>query len=305
MEENQVSKSALITAFSRGYHAKYDSPKVFNDFIVYDLFTEKERASMIKTVLQIGKVLDPAYAATFTDEDSALAWSMQQGSIVSLTVSRSRFTEDTLLEAIKKGVQQYVILGAGMDTFAFRHSELQERLQVFEVDHPVTQEYKCQRITELGWKTPSNLNFIPVDFTKENLKTALSHSSYDPKALTFFSLLGVTYYLHREALFTTLRTIAKISPSGSSIVFDYFSTEKFAPDKESESNKQVIQGAQKSGEPLKSIFDPSTLADDIAILGLSLHENLSPTEIKENYFLGRLDNYNATEHAYFALALVE
>jgi methyltransferase (TIGR00027 family) len=83
----------------------------------------------------------------------------------STIVSRARYTEDTLVEAIRHGVKQYVILGAGMDAFAFRRSDLMEQLRVFEVDHPTTQEYKLRRFAELGWKYTENLHFIPIDFT--------------------------------------------------------------------------------------------------------------------------------------------
>ncbi len=100
---------------------------------------------------------------------------------LSSVLCRARYSEDNLKEAVKQGMQQYVILGAGMDTFAFRHPELLEQLQVFEVDHPATQAFKRQRIAELGWEKPSNLHFVTVDFTQENLATALKRSSYDSK----------------------------------------------------------------------------------------------------------------------------
>ena len=302
MENNQVSKSALITAFCRGYHARNDNPKIFNDFLSYDLFTEDERITLINTILQIGKTIDPITAATFKDNESALMWSMQQGSIVALTTSRLAYAENNLLETIKHGAKQYVILGAGMDTFAFRHLELQENLQVYELDHPATQTYKSNRINDLGWKTPSNLNYVPVDFTKDNLESAFSNSSFDSKKLTFFSLLGVSYYLTSEGLFDILRTITNISPKGSSIIFDYFETGLFAPNK---NNQDVIKGSQKAGEPLKSGFNPSMLAEDIRSLGLRLHEDIGPTEIENRYFSGRLDNYHAAKNTHYAWVFVE
>ena len=108
-------------------------------------------------------------------------------------LSRARYTEDTLEKAIRQGVKQYIILGAGMDTFAFRRPDLMERLEVFEIDHPATQEFKLHRLAELGWKHPAKLHFIPIDFTKESLVTALTRSSsYDPKVKSLFSWLGVT-----------------------------------------------------------------------------------------------------------------
>lgn len=264
MEENQVSQSSLITAYCRGYHAKYDTPKIFDDFLAYHWFTEEEHKLRVQNIVQAVKGLEPVCAASFPDQATAVAWFMQNISTLSITVSRSRYTEDNLEEAIKQGVQQYVILGAGMDTFAFRRSDIVEQLHVFEVDHPATQNYKRQRIDNLGWEKPLNLHFVPVDFTKEDLETALQRSSYNSKALTFFSWLGVTYYLPRDVVLTTLRTIADIAPTGSSIVFDYFDTD-IEPGKPSKRMQLGQQVAQKIGEPLKSAFNPSTLAKTLQV----------------------------------------
>ena len=90
-----------------------------------------------------------------------------------VTLSRSRYTEDCLLATISQGVQQYVILGAGMDTFAFRHPELMQKLHVFEVDQPATQAFKCARLEKLGWKLPPQLHFVEIDFSTEQIQTAL------------------------------------------------------------------------------------------------------------------------------------
>ena len=138
-------------------------------------------------------------------------------------ISRARYTEETLEKAVRQGVKQYVILGAGMDTFAFRRPEMLEELEVFEVDHPATQEFKLNRLTELGWKHPAKLHFIPIDFTKESLVTALTRSSsYDPNVKSFFSWLGVTPYLTQEEVFATLRSIAEVAPAGSTSSFRLF-----------------------------------------------------------------------------------
>ena len=109
-----------------------------------------------------------------------------------------------------------MILGAGMDTFAFRQPEMMEHLEVFEVDHPATQKFKLHRLAELGWKHPAKLHFIPIDFTKESLIKALTNSSsYDPKVKTFFKWLGVVIYLTRDEVFTTFRSIREIAPANS------------------------------------------------------------------------------------------
>jgi methyltransferase (TIGR00027 family) len=113
-------------------------------------------------------MIDPERAASFPDQASALAYTVQTYFPTSLFLSRARYTEETLEKAIEKGVKQYVILGAGMAAFAFRRPELLKHIEVFEIDHPATQAFKRQRLAELGWNPSEQLHFVPVDFTKEN-----------------------------------------------------------------------------------------------------------------------------------------
>ena len=126
-----------------------------------------------------------------------------------------------LKAAVLTGTKQYVILGAGMDTFAFREGEFLAKHQVFEVDHPLTQKDKIERITRAGWSVPDNLTFVPVDFTKDNLAERLTASGFDPSAKSFFSWLGVTYYLSTEAIDTMLAALSELCEDGSTLVFDY------------------------------------------------------------------------------------
>ena len=225
---------------------------------------------------------------------------------ISNVISRTRYTEDALKKAFRQGVRQCVILGAGMDTFAFRQPEIMEHLEVFEVDHLATQKFKLHRIAELGWKHPAKLHFISIDFTKESLKTALtSSSSYDQKVKTFFNWLGVTPYLTRDEIFTILHSITEIAPTDSVIVFDYLDTDAFIPEKSSPRMKKTLEYLRNIGEPMITGLNPSTLGDDLASLGFSLKENLSQEDIEERYFKGRSDEYLAHEHGHFACAVVK
>jgi methyltransferase (TIGR00027 family) len=305
MEENQASTMALMAAYIRGYHAEHDAPKVFDDFLANRLLTEEERASFDRQMIETVRRFNPASAEAFPDQAAILAWVMQGMGAPPIILSRGRYTEDSLEEAIRQGVKQYVILGAGLDTFAFRYPELLEQLQVFEVDHPATQAFKRRRLAELGWDIPAQLHFIPLDFTKESLAEALMRSSYDPQALTLFSWLGVTYYLPREAGLATLRAIAGIAPAGSKVIFDYYDTDAYIPQKASPRVQVGLKVVQQLGEPMKAGFDPLTLAADLAPLCLRLHEDLSPWDIQFRYFMGRTDHYHALEHAHIACAVVE
>jgi methyltransferase (TIGR00027 family) len=296
--------TALLTAYARVYHSTHDSPVIFDDSLADQLFSAEEHLFFDKGLADSLKFLDPERAALCPDQATALAQYMHiQGAPIA--VSRARYTEDALAVAVDQGIQQYVILGAGMDLFAFRKPELVKRLQVFEIDHPATQAMKRERIGKLGWQIPSQLHFVPVDFTKENLAAALKHSAYDSKKPSFFSWLGVTYYLTREVVFATLRAIAEIAPTGSAIIFDYMDADAFIPEKASKRMQKMQQIVQTAGEPMKAGFEPSTLGAELAPLGLRLHEGLGPSDIESRFFQGRTDGMHAFEHVHFAWVVVE
>jgi len=281
----------MMVAYMRAYHAIHTMDKIFDDFLAYDLIPQDKRELIEQYLTELSltydkELNDSENTASLSDRISTLEFSMQ---VISNVISRARYTEDGLEEAVEQGVKQYVILGAGMDTFAFRCPEMLEELEVFEVDHPATQKFKLHRLAELGWKHPAKLHFIPIDFTKKSLITVLtSSSSYDPKVKTFFNWLGVTYFLTRDEVFTTFRSIREIAPANSTIVFDYLDTDAFIPEKSSPEMQKSLEYLRKIGEPMITGFNPSTLGDELACLGFSLKENLSPVNIEERYFKGQL-----------------
>lgn len=306
MKEKKASFTAQAMAYMRAYHAMHDDPKIFDDALARYLFKD-ERSFFENAWSQVPGLYDPERAASLPDRAAAIAWTLQTITPgPSMTISRSRYTEDSLEQAVGQGVRQYVILGAGFDTFAFRRPEMLEKLQVFEVDHPVTQDFKCQRLAEAGWKLPAQLHFVPVDFEKENLAAALRRSSYNPQVPGLFSWLGVTYYLTRDAVLGTLRGIADIASAGSAVIFDYLDTDAFFPEKAAKRVQVMIRDARQiASEPMITGFEPPVLAADLAPLGLRLCENLSPADIQQRYFQGRRDGYQACEHQHFAWAVIE
>jgi methyltransferase (TIGR00027 family) len=303
MQENRVSVTALVTAYARAYHAMYDDPKIFDDFLAPQLFTEQEHVFFRHNVALGLSFYDPELAAQCKDEASALAAVMRLQT-APITLSRSRYTEEKLDQAVAEGAQQYVILGAGLDTFAFRKPEMLNKLQVFEVDHPITQADKRRRIAERGWVEPVALHWIPIDFAKQGFAAALKDSPYDPHKKSFFSWQGVTYYLTREQVFATWRAIADVASAGSSIVFDYMDADAFDPQRASPLVQRVQAMVKTAGEPMKTGFDPSTLVTSLATVGLSLIEALGPSDIQARYFSERTDGYHALEHWRFAWAKI-
>ena len=152
------------------------------------------------------------------------------------------------------GLEQYVILGAGLDTFCFRHPELVNRLEIFEVDHPATQKFKIKRIANAGLKVPNHLHFVPMDFTKKFSYQTLINNRFDVNKKTFFSLLGVSFYLTTEENSSLFKHIFANVPSGSSIVFDYADDTLFKEKGMSNRVENMVKMDSASGEAMKSSF---------------------------------------------------
>lgn len=302
MTEKQAGLSALGMAYMRAYHATHVTPIIFDDFLASALFTPDELAQTDQTWAGLLQYIDPDLAAVSPDAATSLAWVVQiYGPI---TLGRSRYTEDSLEAAIEQGVRQYVILGAGLDTFAYRRPDLADRLRVFEVDHPATQALKRERVASRGWDHPANLHYVPVDFTSESLADALGESAFDPQQLSFFSWLGVSYYLTRADVVDMLRDVVTMAAPGSTLVFDYMHTDAFVPEKAGRLVELMHWMAAQLGEPLKTGFDPLALAADLDRLGLRLDEDLDPAAIDARYFQGRSDRYRGIDHIHFARCVV-
>jgi methyltransferase (TIGR00027 family) len=304
VQEDRVSITALMTAYARAYHAAHNTPKIFDDFLAGQLLGEQGQAWLGARLVETLPLLNPELAASGPDQATALTWIMEHRNTPT-PISRARYAEDVLASAVHAGVRQYILLGAGMDTFAFRRPDLMRQLDVFEVDHPATQAFKRHRLAELQWEIPPQLHFLAVDLSKDNLAAALRASPHEPSKASFISWLGVTYYLTRDDVPSTLRHIAESAGPGGTVVFDYLDPEAFDPDRAARSTRLTRELVRRAGEPMKTGFDPSTLAADLAGCGLRLEENLGPTDIEQRYFAGRTDGYHASPHIHFARATTQ
>jgi len=170
---------------------------------------------------------------------------------------RSRFTEDQLALAAARGTAQYVILGAGLDSFACR-SELAGRLRVFEVDHPATQQRKRALLAAAGLAEPPTLTWVPVDFEKDELIASLTAAGLDPAAPAFVSWLGVTMYLTAEAIGATLASLSRLAP-GSELVTDYMLTADLRDADGVTYADLVMPDSERRGEPWLSFFTPEQM----------------------------------------------
>ena len=216
-------------------------------------------------------------------------------------LARGRFAEDQLEKAATAGIDQYVILGAGLDSFAIRRRDLAENLRIFELDHPASQDSKKQRLKTLKIDIPENLEFVNVDFEIQSLEDALLNSSYSSARPAFFSWLGSLHYIAEPAVFKTLAGISKVAAPGSELVCDYAVTEDHAASEEEKAMfRKLKRFTARRGEPLLSMFDPSTFPDKVCELGFELIQNISPRVQTEMYLANRQDHNCIMPSSYFA-----
>jgi methyltransferase (TIGR00027 family) len=189
---------------------------------------------------------------------------------------------------VQRGVRQYVILGAGLDTFAYRNPYPASRLRVFEVDHPATQVWKRARLQRAQIAVPDSLTFAAIDFETQTLAGGLAQAGFKADEPAFFSMLGVIVYLTRDAAMGTLKFVAS-RPSGTEIAFDYAIPASALSESDRKVHGDTTRGVAARGEPWLSYFTPSTLAGDLRAVGFTRVEDLGPNEIHDRYFKGRTD----------------
>jgi methyltransferase (TIGR00027 family) len=278
MQENRPSLTARRVAMSRAAHQLFDHPTVLTDPVALAILGpggEQEVRS------RRGRFL------------TALSRHLR-----AFLVARSRVAEDALAEAVTRDVRQYVILGAGFDTFAYRNPYPATRLRVFEVDHPATQAWKRELITAAGIALPAALTFVPVDFERQSLPEALRAAGFQPGERTFFSWLGVTMYLTREVVLGTLRYVAHSLPYGSGVVFDYAAPPPRVSLTRRLLYRYLIRRVARAGEPFKSFFVPAALAQEMRTFGYSHLEDLGAADLNARYFRNRADRLRVSGPAH-------
>ena len=242
--------TARMAAVVRASHLLVDDPPaVFRDDYALTL-SEFEEADAIA----LAHGFEPAVGAVYR----------------TTTLVRARFTDEQLEEAVAHGIAQYVILGAGLDSFVWRRPELAAKLQVFEVDHPGTQGYKQQRVAAAGLPIAPTLQFVPLDFTSDaDLAQALGGAGFDPYAPTFWSWLGVMVYLTHDQIRTTLNQLAELSAPGSVVVADFLLRRSLMDDAARAADDIGRPVAADQGEPYVSTFAPGEAAALVASAGWS------------------------------------
>jgi methyltransferase (TIGR00027 family) len=302
MSQNKPSITSLISAFARAYHVEHDEPLIINDFLATKLITSQEcadiGASMIQGIDFFHSDADRQFGG---DRDQILKWIVQV-QLSPITLARSAYSEQVMLQEAALGVKQVVILGAGMDTYALRHPELEYTLDIVEVDLPLAQQLKKERLQQAELLIPSNLHFVPMDFTREIINTDFT-STVLRNVKTLFTLLGVSYYLSKEDFFSLIHQAFATLPAGSSIVFDYADEHLYEEKGKFNRVENMVKMAAMGGEPMKSCFTYVELEQLLQQAGLLIYEHLSPEDIQERYFSQRTDDLSAYETIHFIHAV--
>ena len=216
-------------------------------------------------------------------------------------VARARFVEDIAKEQIEKGVTQYVLLGAGLDSFAQRNTEITSHVDIYEIDQPDTLAWKEEKLNENGYKIPDNLHFVPVDFETSSWWTELLNKGFDIDKKAFVSCTGVTLYLTKEAITDTLKKMSSLAPGSTIAIAFYLPLEKL--DEEDKPMQEIaIKGAAASGTPFISFFTAEEIVKLAEEIGLKEIQTFSTKEMTNRYFRDRTDNLVPASGEFFLVA---
>jgi len=266
MIEGRPSRTALRVALRRAAHQLFDSPKVLEDPLAVRIVGREAAGSL----------------SSIADRLSPPARYMRAFMAV-----RARFAEDELAFAVRRGVTQFVILGAGLDTFAYRNPF--PNVRVFEVDHPATQEWKRQRLRAENIVIPESVTYAPVDFNSQTLADGLSAAKFQADKPAFFSWLGVTMYLDNHTVLDTLQFIHTMHAENG-VVFDYTVPRHLLNRVGKLVFDAITSRVAKIGEPFRGFFVPAELEAALKQIGYRHIEDLNSDAINARYFANRTDN---------------
>ena len=269
-----ISQTALLCALARaaythGYNDKKNREKVFEDEFALEFVGLKD----YRSARNLAKEIFPA--KRFPTKN------LLDEYFLPIILPRNRFAEDIVEAKQRTGDVQYVLLGAGLDSFALRNKS--KNVDVFELDLYETQVFKIERMRRLFEKKRPRVHFVEIDFNKDSIAERLANSGFNPKIRSVFSILGVSYYIPIEIFFKTVSLISQIAAPGSGLVFDYYEKENsFAPTLTKLARLKQI--ASDCGEQMADGYDPNEVAELVRKAGFESCEDLSPQDIDETFF---------------------
>jgi methyltransferase (TIGR00027 family) len=280
----------------RSIHTRLDRPRVIDDLWGDRLVSGDEKAAMSRRLLAEASPEMRARLTALGSDQAVLDAVLRGHATYGGVVLRSRYAEDALEAAVARGVKQYVLVGAGLDSFCVRQPSFARALEVFEVDHPASQELKRARLA--GVAVPQSVHFVAADLAREPLGAALARAGFSSAVPAFFSWLGVTIYLPREANVATLRAIATCAATDSELVFTYIDQRALDARLPALEARRARRAAL--GEPWISGFDPTTLAAELREHGLTLVEDLDGQQLTARYVAKPADGFAASRAGHLA-----
>ncbi|WP_321470494.1 class I SAM-dependent methyltransferase [uncultured Paludibaculum sp.] len=270
MDELKPSRTALRVAVRRAAHQLLERPLVFADPLAIPILGPQGKTWI---EAEMGRADHPA-----------------SRTLRAFLAARSRYAEDELAQAVLAGVRQYVILGAGLDTFCCRNPHATVGLRVFEVDHPSTQHWKRALLEEAHVAPADGVQFVSVDFERQTLPEQLRDAGFDSGQPAFCACLGVVPYLTEDAFTAAMEFVASL-PDQSGIVFDYAVARQSLNLLERLALDALSKRVAAAGEPFRLFFEPESLARRLRLLGFTRIEDLGRDELNSRYFAGRSDGF--------------
>jgi methyltransferase (TIGR00027 family) len=293
---DQPSRTALMVGIHRAAHQLLDAPPVLADPLAL-------------------RILPPRAAAALQRDPRHFERGRPGALLRALLAARSRIAEETVAAAVARGVAQYVVLGAGLDTFAYRNPH--PSLSVFEVDHPATQRFKLGRLAEAGIAVPPNVRHVPGDFERHDLAVILASGGVDATRPALFSWLGVVPYVEESAVWATLSIMARhaagtAAPTQSSgaavlgggVVFDYGLPPRDLPLLPRFFLWRAARRVARAGEPWRTFLRPAAVRAGLADRGFTTVDDWSGAEVNRRYFAGRADGLRMAHSAHIVTALM-
>jgi len=270
------------------------------------LFPEKERVCQDHLAIEF---LSPEWVALLKDREKLIAFAIEKAQklpgINGAIVARVRFIDEIVLRAVEEGLPQLVILGAGYDSRAYRIAKIKENTHVFEVDHPFTQQIKIKKMEEILGEKPGHVTFVPLEFTKDDLKICLLENGFDPAKRTLFIMEGLTFYLPAGILDAILAFIAKGCGPHNAIAFDYLPPSVIdgtCERPEAINSRMELEGYS---EPYRFGLESDKVAAFLAERGFDLKQNVNAPDCKDLYFRGKSQQRQITPIFWFAHATVK
>ena len=282
----RVSRTATLAAGIRAHHRRWHPDPILDDPYAVRMvspFWRQVANNRLLNWVVVHRLLGPFHP------------------IHTENILRARYAEDRLAESIGAGIRQYVILGAGLDSYTLRHPELADRVRIFEVDQPGMQALKKERVRRIHGGLPTHVTFVPIDFETDRLHEALGVAGFDPRTPAFFSWLGTTYYLTRPAIRDTLDSIAAAAAPGSRLVLDYLLARHLIPIEGLPLADKLERLVKRLGEPMVSEFIPEELDGELARVGFAGQDRVPPDEQARRYLQDRRDMAAPAPNFSFAL----